>query len=339
MTDKEIVLVRAVRPADPPHDPAVKARAWARLHAEFTATDTAPSPGATRTFHRSFGRRVAWRLAAAGVVAAGVAAAVVATQVGGPAPEQRPAARTAAQTLELAAERIEQQAAPPRPGPHQWIYTEAKSANEVAPGNRIAMLHNVKLETWWRFDGRLMASSIGNGKLDMTRVLQPGERQRPGHVDPRYDGYVGGPAFWDSAPRKLYDYVAGLPSDPDALLARVRHDYHDSGKDVTTFGKIAEIFRDDRVIPPKKQATLYRALAKIRGVRIVPNARDYAGRRGIGLALDTAEEKTVVRKGLRPTPEPDVAELVLDSRTYAYIGDGTQAILSTAVVDKAGLRG
>lgn len=326
MNDQEIDLVRRARPVDPPHDPAVRARAWARLHAELDA------PPRRRRLGARVGRRVA-----IGVVAAGAAAAVAATLIGGTGPVRSPApeATTTARTLELAAQTVEQDTAVPRPRPNQWVYSQLVSAFALTDGDVVgpdAMLQGkVKVEEWWRFDGTAMARSVRNGKLYVKGIIGPKVRPRPGHVDPRFNGgYIGGPAIVDSTPNKLYDYVAGLPSDPDALLARVRRDYHDKGRDVTTFGVIYRIFRDDHLIPPKANAALYRALAKMPHVRVVDDAADYAGRRGIGVVFDTGE----MRNG-----KPITETIVLNSRNYRYMGDEAQAVLASSVVDEAGLRG
>ncbi|MGH3379912.1 MAG: hypothetical protein ACRDP6_34800 [Actinoallomurus sp.] len=43
-------------------------------------------------------------------------------------------------------------------------------------------------------------------------------------MEPGAGGYAGGPAAWRSSPRGLYDYVAKLLADSDALPAKIRHD-------------------------------------------------------------------------------------------------------------------
>ena len=113
-------------------------------------------------------------------------------------------------------------------------------------------------------------------------------------------------------PHKLYDYIAGLPADPDALLARVRRDYHDKGRDVTTFGVISRIFRDDHLIPPKANATLYRALAKIPNVRVVNNTTDL---RRHGMASEWSSTRGEKRNG-----GPVTETIVLNSRRLSLHG-------------------
>jgi hypothetical protein len=305
MIDEDIALVRRARPDDPPHDPAVKARAWARLHAEF---DAPPAPR-----RRTLSRRVAWRLAATGVVAVGAAAAVVAIQIGRSAPQKAPQAGRypTVWTLELAAQAVEKQTVP-RPRADQWVYSPELRSYAMAPGNQIRMLRGkVKVETWWRFDGTRIAESTQGGKLYTKRVLRPGEKIHPPVHEPGINGgYVSGPGIWRSSPRGLYDYVAKLPTEPDALLAKIRHDTKDAGHDVSTFGRIEQILGDDKLIPPKANAALYRALAKISGVTVVPGVKDFAGR--LGVAVTRTEQGNRI-------------EIILDPGTYRYLGTRTVA--------------
>jgi hypothetical protein len=303
-------LVRRVRPADPPHDPAVRARALARLRAEF---DRRPA------------RRVGWRPVAIGTVALGACAAVVATQIDRPTP---PRPVSAAQTLEIAAETVELQTAPPRPRADQWIYTRQMDRFALQEGNVVgpeAMLHGkVTVEEWWRFDGTQMADSIQRGMLYTKCILPKGRLRPPRRIEHVNGGCIGGPGIVNWLPGKLYKYLAGLPTDPDALLARIRHDYRDNGRDVTTFGVISAIFENDHLIPPQTNAALYRALARIPGVQIKRDATDYAGRHGIGVVF------------ARGSGTPRV--IVLNPHDYRYMGNTDQAVLDSRVVDSAGQR-
>ena len=111
---QDIALIRRFRPADPPHDSAVKARAWTRLQREF---DAAPA------WRRSLRVRIGRRLAITGVVAAGAALTVVAAHISGVLPDGTPRSipnatipNATLQTLELAAVTVEHQTALP-PGP------------------------------------------------------------------------------------------------------------------------------------------------------------------------------------------------------------------------------
>ncbi|MEV4018937.1 CU044_5270 family protein [Nonomuraea angiospora] len=325
MNEEDIALIRRVRPAERPADPMVKARALARLRREFDSATARRRP---------LGRRTA----AVGLVAAGAALIVVAAGYTGlldDTPRDDPHAVASGRTprstpdvtlgtLELAAAAVERQSTLSRPTRDQWVYTRQLTDFALNPdnsGGRAAeMRGKVTVEEWWKFDGKEMATSVQGSELRRRRILGPGERPRPGHVDPRFNGgAIGGPGVVNRTPDKLYDYVAGLPTDPDALLARIRKDNLDKGQDVTTFGAIAGLFRYDQLIPAKTNAALYRALAKIPGVRVVEDATDYAERHGIGVAFGDQV-------------------IVLDFRTYRYMGDKRQALLDSAVVDEPGRR-
>jgi hypothetical protein len=308
MSDPYIDLVRRSRPDDVPDDPAVRARAYGWLRAELTE---AP-PVRTRR------GRVPWRLMAAATALVAGAAAVVIVETGRSTPHRAPAPPT----LELVAQRVEQQPVP-RPRPDQWVYSPELHNWEVAPGNTIGVLRGkIKVEEWWRFDGTHIAKSVQGSKLEVVRVLRPGEKLSRRDVEPGV-GAVGGPAIWDSSPRVLYDYVAKLPTDPDALLTRIRHDVRDSGRDVSTFGRITQIIEDDKLIPPKTNAALYRALAKISGVRLVPGVTDLAGRTGVAVTRTEGRNRI---------------EVILDPSTFRYLGYRTVAAADVWAKGKLFLR-
>lgn len=324
MNEEDIALIRRFRPAGPPDDPMVKTRALARLRREL---DSAPAR------RRPIGRRTALT----GLVATGVAVIVVAAGNAGLLGERsrddphavasggtpRSTPDVTLGTLELAAAAVERQKTPPRPARDQWVYTRKLTDSAFKPdvrGRAVVLRGNVMVEEWWKFDGKETATSVQGSELRRKRILGPGERTRPGRVDPRFPGgAIGGPGIVNRTPNKLYDYVAGLPTDPDALLARIRKDYRDKGRDVTTFGVIIMLFRQDQLLPAKTNAALYRALAKIPGMRVVEDATDYAGRHGIGVVFGDHL-------------------IVLDSLTYRYMGDEREALLNSAVVDELGRR-
>ncbi|GLY89064.1 CU044_5270 family protein [Actinoallomurus iriomotensis] len=299
MIDKEIVLVREARPADVPADSAAKARAWARLRAEME------SPGTPAFEARPLHRRLGWRLGAVGVIAAGAAAAVVVTQVVGSAPAGKPNTGPVP-SLELAAQAIEQQTVP-KPRADQWVYAPELRNWAIAPGNTIGTLRGkVKVEQWWRFDGRRVAESVNGSKITISAILRPGEKIPSGHVIPGVNGgFAWGAGVWKRSPRGLYDYVAKLPTDPSALLAKIRHDTQAADDDDATFYRIQEILDDDKLIPAKTNAAIYRALAMISGVRIVPGVKDLAGRSGVAVVRDQDTTRF---------------EIILDPKTYQYRG-------------------
>ncbi|MBO2450113.1 CU044_5270 family protein [Actinomadura barringtoniae] len=296
MNDDVMTAMRETLPAGPPDDPAVKARAWARLHAEFDAPPVRPRASARRT------RR---RLMVGGVVAV-TAGAIVATQVG-TTPAKTPQAGGESgsadlRILEVAAKTVENQTAP-RPKPDQWIYVPELIVSN-APWARNG---KATMEQWWRFDGTKTADYDAKWKK----------------VTVHDSGLEGD----DRSPRQFYDYVNGLPTETGALLTRLRKDSRKiagNNQNERLFGQIFVIFRDAPIMPPKVNAALFRALAKIPGVRIEKNITDLAGRPGIAVTRDS----DIGRE-----------ELILDPRTYDFMGSRTVATRDRTITSAGAPKG
>ncbi|WP_372343782.1 CU044_5270 family protein [Streptomyces sp. KL116D] len=141
--------------------------------------------------------------------------------------------------------------------------------------------------------------------------------------------------------RPTYDWLASLPTDPDALLDHLYAELPKTKgeeRDQAVFDWIGGTVGE--VMPPRTAAALYRAAARIPGVTKAPGARDVTGRRGVGIAR---EDTTF---GTR-------TEWVFDERDLTFLGDrsylvrnteyGTAgtlmsgtAVLDHALVDEAG---
>jgi hypothetical protein len=145
--------------------------------------------------------------------------------------------------------------------------------------------------------------------------------------------------------RTDFAYVSGLPTTPEAMLAHLRTAAGDGntkkgGKrslDEMVFTAAGDLVRE-RYLPPAQRAALYRALGSLANLRLIEDAEDAAGRKGVAVAYDDAV--TGVRR-----------ELVFDPSTFVYLGErafvtdadkvgtpvGTQiastAVLSFEVVD------
>ncbi|MFI0510414.1 CU044_5270 family protein [Streptomyces sp. WSLK1-5] len=139
-----------------------------------------------------------------------------------------------------------------------------------------------------------------------------------------------------------YRWLASLPTDPDALLARLRKEARpaeDETTDQAVFSLIGSLI-SGTVMPPANAAAFYRAAAKLPGVREIPDAVDAAGRHGIAITLDDTGFATR-------------DEWIFDRRTLALLGSrfyltdpergvttetlaGTSAVMRTAVVDGKG---
>ncbi|MEU6352802.1 CU044_5270 family protein [Streptomyces sp. NPDC047072] len=139
-----------------------------------------------------------------------------------------------------------------------------------------------------------------------------------------------------------YAWLAALPTDPDALLVRLREEadpVEGESMDQAVFSLIGDLV-SGTVMPPANAAALYRVAARLPGVREIPDAVDAAGRHGVAITLDdtgfaTRDEWIFDRKTLA----------LLGSR--AYVTDpgrgittetlfGVSAVMERAVVDGKG---
>lgn len=144
------------------------------------------------------------------------------------------------------------------------------------------------------------------------------------------------------AARPTYRWLASLPTDPDALLARLRKEarpVEGESTDQAVFSLIGDLI-SGTVMPPATAAAFYRAAAKLPGVREIPDAVDAAGRHGIAITLDDTgfatryewifDRKTLALLGSRfYITDPDRG---ITTETLA----GTSAVMETAVVDRKG---
>jgi hypothetical protein len=120
-------------------------------------------------------------------------------------------------------------------------------------------------------------------------------------------------------PWPAFAYLRRLPTDPQALLARLYATFSSPGGD-PPYGKLRfsreeqhrRVFRLAMqllwgdVVPPGVQAAIYQALPTIAGVRLQRDAVDAAGRHGLAFARINDGR---VRE-----------EIILDPRTYQYLG-------------------
>ena len=101
-------------------------------------------------------------------------------------------------------------------------------------------------------------------------------------------------------------FIAGLPRDPGALLARLRADAAGDGADP---GQEVLIFAaqslERGLLPRRVRATVYRALALLPGLEVVDRARTIDGRTGVAV-------------GLRARGA--LVEIIVQAGTGAYVG-------------------
>ncbi|MFF0091618.1 CU044_5270 family protein [Streptomyces canus] len=139
-----------------------------------------------------------------------------------------------------------------------------------------------------------------------------------------------------------YRWLASLPTDPDALLARLRKEarpVEGESRDQAVFSLIGDLI-GGTIMPPANAAAFYQAAAKLPGVREIPDAVDAAGRHGIAITLDDTgfatrdewifDKETLALLGSRfYLTDPDRG---ITTETLA----GTSAVMETAVVGGKG---
>ena len=190
-----------------------------------------------------------------------------------------------------------------RPLPHQWLYVKLVFADKM-PGTKV--VRQPPMETWTRFDGRRVASMENGRKPPRLTFIT---------IDPSKEGD-------DRTPAQEYEDLKAMPADPDALLAQMRHkvdtvdgpregghgrSWTADDRDDWTFRHLVAILDTQVPVPPRLEAAVYRAAAKIPGVRTEQNVVDAAGRHGLAVGRDS------VREGI-------LHQIILDPRTYRYLG-------------------
>lgn len=289
MTD-DLQLLAEFRTGTPPMTTETDRLARARLLAAAEAERrTAPA----RPRRAAFRRRLLLRVAVAGgLAAAAVTGITVVENLGNSGPGHKgpgvvlhgPVANAADLGNRAAQAAQARPFTAPRPG--QWIYIETRSAplaHTGAPNGPVTPKRRHTTARWTRADGRQQATVAANGKLTIDNLL-PAE------------------------PRSDYAYLSSLPTDPDRLLATLRASATEpvGPHDQVVFSNIG-VFMRDGLLPPKVQAALFQVLPRLRGVHLVRQATDAAGRTGLAFA--------VTKEGyLRD-------ELILDPNTYRYLGE------------------
>lgn len=255
-------------------------------------------------------------LALAGGVAAALAVGAVTAQSLSDGQGNRPA-RTGTPTLapvnsvaEVAMNaRLVADTMPAGPRSDQWTYRKTVSAG--------AGRHRTS-EVWVRADGKQTAW-IRDGKVALSGVMSTGAT----------------PGTW---PRGDTAYLDSLPTDPVRLRAVIEKNnaadnYVIGSGEAGVFADIQALM-ENVPVPPRVAASLYGVLAKLHEVRLDRSVTDAAGRKGIGLYM-TQEGRIK-------------AEIVIDPKTYAYLGQqqiskgrrlSSDAVVAWGTVDRPGQRG
>ncbi|MEU4407532.1 CU044_5270 family protein [Streptosporangium sp. NPDC023963] len=205
----------------------------------------------------------------------------------------------------LTAEKRRPESTPLRPD--QWLYRKSV-VTQPADGSTEVQ------EYWTRYDGTRQATRMGSRPME-TRTIGP---------DPGDD---------DLSPRQYAARLAKLPTDPDRLLAHVKGDLHWRDKpdeerglhehpDARAFRVLSLYLGQEEYMPPKLEAAIFRALARIPGVRVDLGVRDAVGRSGMGIAYEVGSPGY----GTQRDENGQVTErsyVILDSTTYRHLGTRT----------------
>jgi hypothetical protein len=331
-----------------PAAPSPETRAAARAALLERATG-ATSPGPVRVRRGFRMPRLGVRLVAVTTLAAAIATGVTVLETSDGDRSMVPgvppvSVAGAAETLDRAAFAAEHRPFTP-PRPDQWTYTRYKNMQVKQrwpwPGEETNKTKppepRIIEEQWTRADGKRSAFLDG-GKLHFVNQ----ERYRQGN--------------W---PPSDYARLAALPTDPDELLAMIYHRFgtakapwertgsrSECGPTPRTdivFGMLLQILGTG--LPPKVEATVYRAMKKVPGVVLNRSSNPDTGRPEVGLGL----------------PGWQFNEVLFDARTYRYVGQRStmvkdprevmrkcgaigikqslnMRIIDSGVVDKAGQR-
>lgn len=293
MTNDDITaLQESWREVEPPSSD-VQARARAALLARIAERTVTVPTG--REPVKGRGWRVpgwAWRSGFATLGAAAVVAGVVA--VGAVGQGTPPAGKLPAYVasgpnspiFELAALYAEKETFKP-PRLDQWTYVEMK----IVRGKIAVDKGQATSETnrsWVRADGRQTAMMV-DGKLEISLET---------------------PDATDRMPPQGYASLAGLPTEPQALLGWLRAripfgENAEAERDSIAYSLIYAMLRDN-VLPASLKATLLRALALIPGVTQSAGPVDFDGRPAIAVGM--------VHDGWRRE------DILLDPTTHEFLG-------------------
>jgi hypothetical protein len=261
-------------------------------------------------------RRLRWALAGAIAAALGLTGALVALLPFDGGRVESAAAQVLRHEAAVAAE----QPAGPTPKPGQYVYTKSEGANLVIAEDWSALQSSIR-EIWigpdgsgrivetlgeprflsvedraaWRAAG---SPDLGAGQTTDERFPCEGSReQRP--TEPVAPG----------SPEACLSYLdlSGLPTDPDALRAKIEDRSIVGGPpgDAETFTIIGDLLRETYASPALRSA-LYRVASELPGVELVGEVKDPSGRDGVAVAYTDSYSRR---------------ELIFDSETSALLGE------------------
>ncbi|SFW89890.1 CU044_5270 family protein [Amycolatopsis australiensis] len=242
-------------------------------------------------------RRALW----GGVTAAGLAAAVAAVVVLAPADTAAPPDPVPEPVRILHAAAAKARARPDLvPRPDQFVYTKTRLAD-----GRVN-------ETWASVDGTHDGLAFLFGHETELAGCRDGKRvQKESHGRVVTNRCVPHPA----AP-------ADLPTDADAMLAYLHQSTYGEGDTLHDLGREV-VDLAGGYLRPAVRAALYEAVAKVPGLVARTDAKDATGRAVLGITWNSTTEHGIGNQD----------EFLFDPVTFAYLGSGTDAVVSQGIVD------
>ena len=230
---------------------------------------------------RSRNRRLRWLAPAAGLAATAAAASAVFVGLGTDGEERASAAPA---VLRKAAAAARAQPGPGRVEPGEYRYTKSVNAylaTRVIRGGGFSVLLPHVSEIWLGREGGRLRETTGTPQF-------MSERDRRRWVAAGRPVLGGGTSTTPLPPSP----PLGLPSDADALYARIKRDAagHGDGLYEQMFTLVGDALRETGASPAQR-AALYEVAARIPGVELVGRVRDRAGRPGIAVAFSSDADK------------------------------------------------
>ncbi|GAB2898015.1 hypothetical protein GCM10027074_76510 [Streptomyces deserti] len=186
--------------------------------------------------------------------------------------------------------------------PGQYVYIESETADTfvktVGDKSSLASHELHKRQVWYSADGTrgwLIDPAVNDSPEGETLSLPDEQGNTP----------VAG------LNHPSYEYLAKLPTDPDALLAKIYKETegHGNSPDQEAFTTIGDLLGESYP-PPALTKALFKAAAKIPGVVTVDDAVDAIGRHGVAVAR--LDDKSGQRE-----------EWIFDRTTHVFLGKRT----------------
>lgn len=137
--------------------------------------------------------------------------------------------------------------------------------------------------------------------------------------------------------RPTYEWIAGLPTDPDRIVSELKSTQplgSDQTPDQYAFERIGDLITEG-LVPPALASALFEAVTKLPGVELVDRAQDAIGRTGFGISrTDEVFGITTVWVFRPGDPAPLGVRWYFDGRDRTLFG--ATAVLERGVADELG---